>query len=116
MTDIRDHAERGGGPEIVLTSDLPQKPPAKIVDAEMVDHDHLTDEGQFPQHGSFIEVETQEGETEYWECAGGLASAIVEMADEMETEIPGLRLTVSEVAKAPSGEWRFVIDLQDPEA
>lgn len=115
MTDIRDHAESGGGPEIVLTGDLPQRPAAEISDADLVDHDDLTDEGQFPSHGSFLEVETPDGETEYWECAGGLASAIVEMADEMESEITGLRLSVDQVSKTPSGEWRYVIDLQDPQ-
>lgn len=113
MTGLRDHAKAGGGPEIVLTSDLPQRGQAEIQSATLVDHDELTDEGQFPEHGSFLEVE-KDGEEEFWECAGGMASAIVEMADEMEAEIPGLLVSVNQVSKTPSGEWRFVVDVQDP--
>lgn len=115
MTDLEDHADayRGDGPEIVLTSDLPQRPESTIVTTTLVDHDELTDEGQFPQHGSFLEVETPEGETEFWECPGGLAATVVDLADEWEIEVAGALLSVSQVSKTPSGEWRFVASLSD---
>lgn len=109
MTDLRDHAEshRGDGPEIVLTSDLPQRPGSTIVSLELIDSDELTEEGQFPQHGSFLEVETPDGETEYWECPGGLAAYVVAVAEEQEVELETAILDVQQVSKTPSGEWRF---------
>lgn len=115
MTDLQEHADayRGDGPEIVLTSDLPQRPEVEIASSTLADHDELTDEGQFPQHGSFLEVETPEGETEYWECPGGLAALVMELADEEELEPEGALLSVSQVSKTPSGEWRFVASLSD---
>lgn len=115
MTDLEDHADsyKGEGPEIVLTSDLPQRPDSEISSTELVDADELTDEGQFPNHGSFLEVETPEGETEYWECTGGLAATVMEMADEREIEVAGAVLGVDQVSKTPSGEWRFMIGLAD---
>lgn len=115
MTDLAEHAEayRGDGPEIVLTSDLPQRPSAEIVSSTLVDHDELTDEGQFPQHGSFLAVELPEGEEEYWECAGGLAAAVMELCEEREMEPEGAILSVQQVSKTPSGEWRFVVDVAE---
>lgn len=113
MTDLADHAKTGDGPEIVLTGDLPQRPASTIVSSTLVDHDDLTEEGQFPQHGKFLEVETPEGETEFWECAGSLAGAVMEVADEEELEPEGATLNVSQVSKTPSGEWRFVISLAE---
>lgn len=115
MTDLADHAEayRGDGPEIVLTSDLPQRPESAIATTTLADHDELTEEGQFPQHGSFLEVETPEGETEYWECAGGLAATVMEIAEAEGYELEGALLNVSQVSKTPSGEWRFVVSLSD---
>lgn len=111
MTDLADHAKRGDGPEIVLTGDLPQRPASTIVSRTLVDHDELTDDGQFPQHGSFLEVETPEGETEWWECSGNLAAVVMELADEKELEPEGAILSVDQVSKTPSGEWRFVASL-----
>lgn len=112
MTTIRDQAERGDGPEIVLMSDLPQRQQGKIKNQDLVDCDELTEDGQFPEHGSFLEVEVED-ETEYWECAGSLASEVVEGVDEMETEITGLLVDVLSVAKAPSGEWRCRVALEE---
>jgi len=95
-------------------SDLPQRGKAEIKHGDLIDCDELTEEGQFPQHGSFLEVRREE-ETEYWECAGSLASEVVEAVDEMESGIPGLLVSVLSVAKAPSGEWRCRVELEDPD-
>lgn len=109
MTNLKDHAEAGGGPEIYLVSDLPQRPAMTIASADLLDSDDLTDEGQFPEHGSFLEVVSDDGELEYWECPGSLAQVIMAEVDEQaEAEaVEGARLSIEHVAKTPSGEWRF---------
>lgn len=118
MTDLEDHAKRGGGPEVVLTADLPQRPPMKILSATMIDANELTDEDQFPQHGKFLKMEPMaetdsQADVEYWECPGSMAGAVMEVADEEETEPEGAILDVTQVSKTPSGEWRFVLSLSE---
>jgi hypothetical protein len=112
MTTIREHAEPADGPEIVLMSDLPQRGQAQVKHADLVDCNELTEEDEFPEHGSFLEVENAQGETEYWECAGSLATEVVDGVDEMGDAVPGILLSVLSVAKAPSGEWRCSVELE----
>lgn len=116
MTDLADHAKSYDGPEIVLTSDLPQRPDGWIVETELVAHDELTPEGQFPEYGQFLRVKLEDGEEEYWEVTGNLAASVMEMAEEREIELVGAVLRISTVSKTPSGEWRFVLDLFSEDA
>lgn len=113
MTSLEDHAEGYGGPEIVLTADLPHCPPGQIVTADLHDCDDLTPEGTFPQHGVFLEVETGDG-SEFWECPGSMAQAVMEQADEKELEPEGAILSVDQVAKQPGGEWSVTVTLSEP--
>lgn len=108
MTDLAEHAKSTGGPEIVRTEDLPQRPAAVIQSAELIDCDELTPEDQFPEFGKFLKMELPNGDEEYWECTGSLAGTVMEIAEENGLEPEGAVLDVSQVSKTPSGEWRFV--------
>lgn len=108
MTSIAEKAAAAGGPEVVLSADLPQAGPAEIKSTDLVDCDEITEEGSFPTYGSFLEVETGEG-IEYWECSGSLAGALVEIAEEKGIELSGSLLSIDQAAKTPAGEWRFVV-------
>lgn len=107
MTSLRDQAQ-AGGPEVVRVSDQPQAGEVVVQSSELADADDLTPEGQFPEFGSFLEVETTDGETEFWECPSSLAGTIVELVDEADGDLVGTRVDVEEVVKTPSGEWRYV--------
>lgn len=113
MTDLRDQAQ-AGGPEIVRVSDQPQAGAVTIASSELADADDLTPEGQFPEFGSFLEVETADGGAEYWECPSSLAATIVEIVDEADGELVGVNVDVEEVVKTPSGEWRYVAAVEPP--
>lgn len=78
----------------------------------MADANDLTPEGQFPEFGSFLAVETEDGAAEFWECPSSLASTVVEIVDEADGAIEGAVLEVDEVVKTPSGEWRFVAQVE----
>lgn len=113
---LRDRAERGGGPEIVLTGSLADAQPARIATSDLVDCDDLTPEGQFPEHGEFLEMRrVDDGETVYWECSQALAEVVVDAVDESEGEhaLPGTEIDIDMAAKASGGEWRFGLEI-DP--
>lgn len=123
MTDIGDLAESQNGPEIVLTDDLPQRPPAVIQSSKLADCDELTPEGQFPQYGQFCRVLTEdqldedEPQPEYWAMTGTLARLLAEELEELEdVEVfSGLRLVIDYVSKTASGEWRYGFDVEPAE-
>lgn len=116
MTSISDKADEADGPEVVLTSDLGEAAPAKIATDQLVEADDLTPEGQFPEFGEFMEMRrVNDGETVYWECATSLADVVVEAVSEAEAALPGTQINVEFVAKAPSGEWRYTLDI-DPDS
>lgn len=110
MTRIDEPPERSEM-EVVLSGDLASRPPGSIRSAELVGADELTEEGEFPEHGEFLEVKVGEG-TEYWEVAGGLREAVAEKVAANGTEVEDAILDVRTVAKAPGGDWQFQVELR----
>jgi hypothetical protein len=117
MTGIRDKADEADGPEVFLTSSLDDAPAAQIASTELLGADEVTPEDQFPEFGEFLEMRQPDGETVYWECATSLADVVVDAVEESPdgSVLPGTRVDVDMTSKAPSGEWRYVIDLDPSE-
>lgn len=113
MTDLRDVAEGGDSPEVVLAADQPHRPQAEITDSELTPADEITPEDTFPQFGRFLRVRAG-GTVEWWETPQSLAMEVVEFADEQETGPTGLMIDVQEVVKTASGEWRYTVEVWDP--
>jgi len=84
-----------------------------IKDMDLVPADDLTPEGEFPEYGDFLQVETPRGAgtdepsfgaTEYIEVPGALAGWLVENAE------PGSAFRIRQVMKV-DGEWDYDIEL-----
>lgn len=113
MTDLHQKAEELTGPEIVTTSDLPSREPARIDSVDLVGADELTAEGTFPEFGEFLTVgREEEEEEEYWECSTALAALIVDAAEESEKALTDHVVDIEAASKDPSGEWRYVLDVR----
>lgn len=114
MTSIRDKAQESAGPTIVLTADLEEADAAQVAAEELYDCDDLTPKGEFPEFGEFLEMRTADGETVWWECSKALADLIVGAVEESEDvdALIGTSVDVDWVAKAPSGEWRFTLEIE----
>jgi hypothetical protein len=113
MTSLRDRAEGGSSPEIVLAADQPHRPEAEILEDELVPADDITPEGDFPEYGSFLRVRVG-GSEEWWETPQSFAEEVIEVAEAFECDVAGLRINVAEVLKAASGEWQYSIQGKRP--
>lgn len=117
MTDLHEKAEQLQGPDIVTTSDLPERPPGRPDSVELVDADELTADGTFPEFGEFLAVEEEGAEEEsYWECPANLAAVMVSRAEESGKALTGIWFDVVAAQKDPSGEWKFVTEIEAEES
>lgn len=112
MTDLHEKAEQLQGPDIVTTSDLPERPPGRPDSLELVDANDLSAEGTFPEFGEFLPVEEEGKEEEsYWECPSNLAAVMVSRAEESGNALTEIWFDIVAAQKDPSGEWKFVTDI-----
>lgn len=103
--DLNDKAKET--PDIDLLRDA-QYSGYRLVSTELTPADELTDEGEFPQFGDFLQVALPDGSdsppVKWIECPQGLAQALVELdlGDGDEFRI--------EAATKVDGEWQVTVE------
>jgi len=112
---IGDKAEASEAPDVYLPRDSVGL--YRLESDELVDCDEITDEGQFPEYGDFIEVTQASGganpgwgETAYVSCPGDLAKKITDM----EIEI-GDCFRIQGSRKQANGNWTYSVSEEHPD-
>jgi len=113
MTSLSDKAEAADAPDVILASD--SRGVYRLKTEELSGPNEVTPEGDFPEYGDFVHVDTTTGganatwnEEAYVEVPGSLAKALVE--NEIGTGDTFRIQTVSKV----DGTWSFGVD-PDPD-
>lgn len=114
MTSLRDHAASSGGPEVVLTSNLPGRT-GRVAASTLTPADELTDEDEFPHHGQFLKMHPEDPASEdgwdtdspeFWECPAALSQLIVEELDDDEEPI-GLGVQITRAWGGGEEAWQI---------
>lgn len=106
MTTFEDKAEET--PEVSLARQ--SAPGAYRIESEkLVAADDISDEGEFPEFGEFLECLNPQAQTEYVECPQGLAQELV--ADGLNV---GDYVRLKTVRKV-DGNWEYSIEQIDVE-
>lgn len=108
---LGDKSEKADRPEVELASGNPIGM-YRLESDEYVDADEISDEGEFPQYGDFIECQTTTGGADpewdvevYLECPLGLEKQL------LDHEIGvGEAFRVRQVSKDANGEWNYLIE------
>jgi hypothetical protein len=112
---IGDKAEQSESREVRLARDSVGL--YRLQSDELTGADEISDEGEFPKFGDFLDVEVTHGganpsfDDEAWvECPGSLAKIIVELGLDV-----GDCFRIQSARKNPSGEWEYSVDqAEDP--
>jgi len=113
---IGDKAEASNAPDVYLPRDSIGL--YRLENDELTDCDEITEEGQFPEYGDFLEATEAvggaspgwAGETCYVSCPGGLAEVLAGMEIE-----PGDCFRIESARKSASGSWVYSVSEEHPD-
>lgn len=102
--------------QVWLAGELKERSPSTILAEELVPADEISDDGEFPKFGEYLEVE-KDGEEEFWECPQGLAAAIVGVVPEELETVVGCEVVIDLAAQeGPQDNWVFSVQVNAPDA
>lgn len=107
----------GGRDDITLAADLDELGPWSPTGTHYLEADELTDAGEFPTHGYFLEVELlPPGQTgqHYVQVTEGLDGMMVEKMEELNVSLQTLKVEVDVAEKSGEKEtdpWRYTAEI-----
>lgn len=106
----------GGRDDITLAADLPALGRWRPVGTHYLEADEVSDPGEFPLHGYYLESELlEDGEEHYVQVTETLDGTLVEWMEEHQESLQSMSVAIEEAVKRGDEEtatWHYVVDIQ----